>query len=75
MTSEGPSNERVGSFSPQSNHRRRKDKDIAGDWVIKTFFLLWPHLWYMEVSEPGVKLELQLPTYTTAIAMLDPLGS
>ena len=34
----------------------------------KIFFLfsLQPYLWHMEVPGPGVELELQLPTYTTA---------
>ena len=30
------------------------------------------HLWHMEVPRLGVKLELQLPAYTTAIATQDP---
>ena len=30
------------------------------------FFFLWPHLWHLEVPRLGVKMELQLPTYTTA---------
>ena len=30
------------------------------------------HLWHKEVPRLGVKLELQLPAYTTTIAMLDP---
>ena len=29
-------------------------------------------LWHMEVLRLGVKLELQLPVYTTVIVMLDP---
>ena len=29
-------------------------------------------MWHMEVSKLGVKLELQLPAYTTATAMPDP---
>ena len=44
---------------------------------IPTFFffnycILGPHLWYMEVPRLGVKLELQLPVYTTATATQDP---
>ena len=35
-------------------------------------FFLWPHLQHMEVPGPGVKLDLQLPAYTTAASMLDP---
>ena len=37
------------------------------------FFLsfLGPHLKHMEVPRLGVELELQLPAYTTASAMLD----
>ena len=33
---------------------------------------LGPHTWHMEVPRLGVKLELQLLTYTTATAMADP---
>ena len=29
------------------------------------FCFLGPYEWHMEVPRPGVKLELQLPTYTT----------
>ena len=36
------------------------------------FFFLGPHLQHMEVPRLGVKLELQLPAYTTATATLDP---
>ena len=36
------------------------------------FFLLWPHLWHMEVPGPGDESELRLLAYTTAIAMPDP---
>ena len=32
---------------------------------------LWLHLGHMEVPRLGVELELQLPSYTTATAMLD----
>ena len=34
--------------------------------------LLGLHLWHIEVPRLGVKLELQLPAYTTATAMPDP---
>ena len=33
------------------------------------FCFLGPHLWHMEVSIEGAESELQLPAYTTAIAM------
>ena len=33
---------------------------------------LWPHLPYMDISGPGVKLELQLQVYGTATAALNP---
>ena len=33
---------------------------------------LGPHLWHMEVSRLGVKLELQQLAYTTATATQDP---
>ena len=35
------------------------------------FFLFRATLWHMEVSNLGVELELQLPTYATATAMPD----
>ena len=35
------------------------------------FGFLGPHLWYMEVLRLGVKPELQLPAYTTAMATRD----
>ena len=35
------------------------------------FFFLGPHLQHMEVPNLGVESELQLPAYTTAIAMWD----
>ena len=41
------------------------------------FFFLWLHLRHMEEPRLGVKSELQLPAYTTAIATrdLDRIGS
>ena len=33
------------------------------------FFFLGPHLWHMEFPGLGIKLEVQLPAYTTAIAV------
>ena len=39
--------------------------------LIFFFFLIGPHLWHMEVPRLGVKLELQLPDYTTATATPD----
>ena len=38
---------------------------------IYLFFFLWPHPQHMEVPMLGVESELQLPAYTTAIAMWD----
>ena len=35
------------------------------------FCFLRLHLWHVAVPRLGVELELQLPAYTTAIAMLD----
>ena len=34
-------------------------------------YFLGPHLWHMEIPRLAVELELQLPAYTTAIAVLD----
>ena len=37
------------------------------------FFFFWgSHLWHIDVSRPGVELELQLPAYATATATWDP---
>ena len=36
------------------------------------FVFLGPNLWHTQVPRLGVKLELQLPVYTTATAMPDP---
>ena len=44
-------------------------------WCVHVYTIsssLWPHLWHMELLGLQVKLELQLPAYTTAIATLDP---
>ena len=38
------------------------------------FLFLGPYLQHMEVSGLGVKLEMQLQTYTTATAILDPIS-
>ena len=43
------------------------------DPVIHIFLLfLEPHLWHKEALRLGVELEIQLPAYTTAVAMGDP---
>ena len=39
--------------------------------VFFSFFFLGLHLWHMEVPRLGVKLDLQLPVYTTATATQD----
>ena len=36
------------------------------------FVFLGPYLYHVEVPRVGVKLELQLPAYTTATATWDP---
>ena len=44
-------------------------------FLVFCFFVcvfLGPHLWHMEVPRLGIKLELQLLAYTTAIATQDP---
>jgi len=45
-----------------------------GTGAIKTYLFpfLGPHVWHMEVPGQGVKSELQLLAYTTAIATLEP---
>ena len=40
--------------------------------MIFIFCFSGSHLWHMEVSKPGVKLELKLLAYTTATATQDP---
>ena len=40
-------------------------------YIIIIFLALWAHLWHMEVPGLGIELELQLPAYTTATAILD----
>jgi len=43
-------------------------------WDLISFFLfLWPHLWLREVPRLGVESRVQLPAYTTATAMWDPI--
>ena len=42
------------------------------NFSLSLFFFLGLHPWHMEVSRPGVKLELQLLAYTLATAMQDP---
>ena len=44
----------------------------APSFLFSIFCFLEPHVWHMEVPRLGVKSELQLPSYTTAIAMQDP---
>ena len=56
--------------------RKKRIRIIDEHSVIFTLFLwsfvlLGPHLKHMEVPRLGVELELQLPAYTTASAMLD----
>ena len=51
------------------------------DWILKygkrslffpLVFFLGLHVWHVEIPRLGVESELQLPGYTTAIAMQDP---
>ena len=50
--------------------------NVQWNWENKLyFFFLRPHLWYMEISGPGIESELQLPVYTTATATWDPSHS
>ena len=52
------------------------DGSHPGTGSLSTFFslsfFLGPHLQHMEVLGLGVELERQLPSYTTATAILDP---
>ena len=47
----------------------KKPKGNMQDYFF--FFFLGLHLWHMKVHRLGVELEVQLPAYTTAIAMWD----
>ena len=46
--------------------------DTLAMFLIKNFFLLRLHLWFMEVPRLGVEKELQLLAYATATATPDP---
>ena len=57
------------------------DKKISTNWVYLkcsstflffSFFFSGPQVQYMEVPRLGIKSEIQLPAYTTAMAMPDP---
>ena len=52
--------------------RKLRPKDFIHLTNFFLHFLGGPHLWHMEVPRLGTELELQLPAYTTAIAMPDP---
>ena len=54
----------------QHQHRKLEDSRIMFLFKKKIFFwsFLGLHLWHIEVPKPGVKLELQLLAYVTAIA-------
>ena len=45
--------------------------DFRYTYDLNFVFFLWLYLWHMEVSRTGVESELQLSSYTTAIATLD----
>ena len=47
-------------------------KEFLTCWSFSVFCCLGPHLWCMKVPRLRVKSELQLRTYATATAMLDP---
>ena len=48
----------------------RQSEIMGGSLLL--FFFLGPNVWQMEVPRLGVKLDLQLPAYTTAMAVPDP---
>ena len=54
---------------------QRLDSFIRFHWFIfafiSFFFFSGPHPWHIEVPMLGAQLELQLPAYATATAMLD----
>ena len=47
----------------------KRNKLVSFGFLFLVF--LGPYPWHMEVPRLGVKLELQLPAYTTATAMSD----
>ena len=62
---------------------RKRPREAAGErdfpgakeiscFILFYFVFLGLLLWHMEVPRLGVESELQLPAYTTAIAMQDP---
>ena len=65
----------MGKFQGQGSNPSHSN-DIAQSLITmspgNSLFFLGPHLLHMEVSGLGVKLELQLPAYTTATATRDP---
>ena len=48
----------------------KRNKLVSFGFLFLVF--LGPYPWHMEVPRLGVKLELQLPAYTTATATWDP---
>ena len=52
--------------------RVRPSRSELGLKILHFFFFLRPHLQHMEDPGLGVELEVQLPAFTTAIAMPDP---
>ena len=57
---------------PGSKLASATTKATAVTFFICLFVFLGPHPWHMEILRLGVKSELQLPAYTTAIATPDP---
>ena len=55
--------------SLQQSHKGKSIIELLSFFFFLAF--LGPNLWYTEVPRLGVKLELQLQAYTTAIAMPD----
>ena len=53
----------LSSFLPSSS---------LSHFLLLLLFFLWMYLWHIDVPRPGVKLELHLLAYTTAIATPDP---
>ena len=63
----------VGSWNKKGTLGGKLWNLVFGFFVCLFFASFWGlHLWHMEVRRLGVKVELQLPAYTTDTAMWDP---
>ena len=62
----------MGHFTCNKVFKRKKHALFQFFFFFFFFCSLGPNLWHTEVPRLGVKSELQLPAYATAIITLDP---